>query len=216
MQAVLFDLDGVIIDSHDQHEAAWEQLAKAHGKTLPPNFFKESFGMRNQSIFATLLPWSDDTEVIADLSEEKESFYREILANDGLTPLPGAADLLTQLAEARIPAVLATSTPRSNVGAVMDATGLGHLFLDVICGCDVSNGKPDPEVFLKAAAAASAEPTQCVVIEDAQVGIQAGLSAGCKVLALTTTHPESAITVENPTAISVSLEGVTVDFLREL
>ncbi len=216
MQAVLFDLDGVIIDSHDQHEAAWEQLAETHGKTLPPNFFKESFGMRNQTIFATLLPWSDDETVITELSEEKEAFYRTILADNGLTPLPGAADLLTQLAEADIPAVLATTTPRSNVSAVMDATGLGHLFHDVICGCDVANGKPDPEVFLKAAAAANADPIKCVVIEDAQVGIRAGLAAGCKVLALTTTHPKEAIALENPSVIKASLEGVTVDFLSAL
>jgi len=216
MQAVLFDLDGVIIDSHDQHEAAWEQLAKAHGKTLPPNFFKESFGMRNQSIFATLLPWTNDATEIAELSEEKEALYRKILATSGLSPLPGAADLLSQLAEARIPAVLATSTPRSNVGAVMDATGLGHLFLDVICGSDVANGKPDPEVFLKAAAAANADPAQCVIIEDAQVGIQAGLAAGCKVLALTTTHPKEALAKESPTAIAASLKGVTIDFLSKL
>lgn len=216
MQAVLFDLDGVIIDSHDQHEAAWEQLAKVHGKTLPPNFFKESFGMRNQSIFATLLPWTDDAAEIAELSEEKEAIYRDILVASGLSPLPGAADLLKQLAQAQIPAVLATSTPRSNVSAVMDATGLGHLFLAVISGSDVANGKPDPEVFLKAAAAANADPKQCVVIEDAQVGIRAGLAAGCKVLALTTTHPREAIAKENPTAIAVSLEGVTVDYLSNL
>lgn len=216
MQAVLFDLDGVIIDSHDQHEAAWEQLAKAHEKSLPPNFFKESFGMRNQSIFATLLPWTNDATVIDTLSEEKEALYRAILVETGLTPLPGAAALLDQLAHAGIPAVLATSTPRSNVSAVMDATGLGHRFLDVICGSDVTNGKPDPEVFLKAAAAASADPKQCVVIEDAQVGIRAGLSAGCKVLALTTTHPKDAIAKENPTAICSSLEGVTVEFLSKL
>ena len=216
MQAVLFDLDGVIIDSHDQHESAWEKLAEVHQKPLPQNFFKKSFGMRNQTIFNTLLLWSEDDKAIADLSEEKEAIYREILAETGLYPLPGAKDLLTALAAAGIPAVLATSTPRSNVSAVMDATGLGDLFVDVVCGDDVTNGKPDPEVFLKAAAAANADPVQCVVIEDAQVGIRAGLAAGCKVLALTTTHPEEDIAVENPHAIAASLADVTVEFLKSL
>ena len=214
--AVLFDLDGVVIDSHDQHELAWERLAEKHRRPLLPNFFKESFGMRNQTIFRTLLPWTTDPDKIARLSEEKEEFYREILAKTGLTPLPGAAPLLKELHALGIPAVLATSTPRSNVDAVMRATGLGDYFADVISGCDVENGKPDPEVFLKAAAAANAAPSDCVVIEDAHVGIRAGRDAGCKVLAVTTTHPADSLAADHPTEIVPSLDSITVAHLSAL
>jgi beta-phosphoglucomutase-like phosphatase (HAD superfamily) len=93
------------------------------------------------------------------------------------------------LRTAGIPCAVASSTPRENLDAVMAMTGLGPCFQAMISGSDVTRGKPDPEVFLRAAAALGVPPGNCVVIEDAHVGIDAGLAAGCRVLAVATTHP---------------------------
>ena len=108
-----------------------------------------------------------------------------------------------------IPCAIGTSTPRANVECVLEITGLGGFFQDIAASEDVTRGKPDPEVFLKAAAKLGAEPAGCVVIEDAHVGIRAAKAAGMKALAVTTTHPAESLAPEMPDRIEESL--VTVD-----
>ena len=189
LQAVLFDLDGVLIDSHEQHERAWERWAAELDRALPDGFFKRSFGMRNETIIPELLGWTKDPAEIARLSFRKEELYRREIREYGLVPLPGVVELLDGLHALGIPCAVASSTPRENLDAVMGMTGLGRYFQAILTGSDVSQGKPHPEVFLKAAAALSADPRHCVVIEDAFVGIEAGLAAGCRVLGVGTTHP---------------------------
>ncbi|MFM7181773.1 MAG: HAD family hydrolase [Verrucomicrobiales bacterium] len=193
LQAVLFDLDGVLIDSHEQHERAWELWAAELGRSLPEGFFKRSFGMRNETIIPDLLGWAKEPEEIARFSFRKEELYRCELKERGLSPLPGVIALLEGLSALGIPRAVASSTPRENLDAVMSMTGLGPWFHAIITGSDVSRGKPHPEVFLKAAAAVSADPKFCVVIEDAFVGIDAGLAAGCRVLGVGTTHPVESL-----------------------
>ena len=193
LQAVLFDLDGVLIDSHGQHERAWELWAAEIGLTLPDGFFKRSFGLRNETIMPDLLGLSRDPADIARLSFHKEEIYRREIRERGIAPLPGVVELLEELHVTGIPCAVASSTPRENLDTVMTITGLGPWFRAVITGSDVSHGKPHPEVFLKAAAAVSADPECCVVIEDAFVGIDAGLAAGCRVLGVGTTHPCEAL-----------------------
>jgi HAD superfamily hydrolase (TIGR01509 family) len=193
LRAVLFDLDGVLIDSHEQHERAWEIWAGELGRALPEGFFKRGFGMRNETIIPDLLGWSRDPAEIARLSFRKEELYRSEIRERGLSPLPGVVDLLEQLHALGIPRAVASSTPRENLDVVMTMTGLGPWFQAIVTGSDVSHGKPHPEVFLKAAAALAADPENCVVIEDAFVGIDAGLAAGCRVLGVGTTHPCEAL-----------------------
>lgn len=193
LAAVLFDLDGVLIDSHQQHERAWAVWAAELGRELPDGFFKRSFGLRNETIIPELLGWSRDPAEIARLSFQKEELYRQEIRERGLTPLPGAVDLLEGLHHLGIPCAVASSTPRENLDAVMSMTDLARWFKAIITGSDVRHGKPDPEVFLKAAAAVQADPRQCVVIEDAFVGIEAGLAAGCRVLGVGTTHPYESL-----------------------
>jgi HAD superfamily hydrolase (TIGR01509 family) len=190
---VLFDLDGVLIDSHEQHERAWEIWAAEIGLTLPEGFFKRSFGLRNETIMPDLLGLSRDPVEIARLGFHKEEIYRREIRERGISPLPGVIDLLEDLRDLGVSCAVASSTPRENLEAVMAITGLGPWFQAFITGNDVSHGKPHPEVFLKAAAAVSAAPACCVVIEDAFVGIDAGLAAGCRVLGVGTTHPVESL-----------------------
>jgi beta-phosphoglucomutase family hydrolase len=217
LAAVIFDFDGVVIDSHEAHERSWFALAAELGRELTRETFVSTFGQRNESILP-FLGWADegDRERIQQLGDRKEGLYREILRAEGIEPLPGVVALLEDLAAAGIPRAIGTSTPRANVECVLEITGLGGLFQDIAASEDVSRGKPDPEVFLKAAAKLGAVPFRCVVIEDAHVGIRAAKAAGMKTLAVTTTHPAGSLAPEAPDRIEESLEPVDTAFLRAL
>lgn len=188
---VVFDLDGVLIDSHDQHERSWFQLAAEIDKPLTKEQFKESFGMRNVMCIPHVFHWTapEDHEEIARLGDRKEELYRDLLRADGIAPLPGVVALLQSLSNAGVPFSLGSSTSRKNIEVCFSSTGLDRFFGPFYTGAeDVTRGKPFPDVFLEAAAKIDRRPATCLVVEDAHVGVEAGLAAGMKVLAVTTTH----------------------------
>jgi len=189
----LFDWDGVIIDSSAQHEESWELLAAEIGKPLPADHFIRGFGMKNQVIIPRILGWTTDPEEVNQYSLRKEFLYREIVKERGIEPLPGVRDLLTLLNEHGVPCSVASSTHRENIEVIFDAIGLRRYFRAVVTSEDVSHGKPDPEVFLKSAEKIGRDPRNCVVFEDAHVGIEAGRAAGARVIAVATTHPETEL-----------------------
>lgn len=210
----VFDLDGVLIDSHDQHQRSWFMLAEELGLPLTEEQFKRSFGMRNEQCIPQVFGWAaeDDRAAIRELGDRKESLYRDLLKAEGLDSLPGAAAFLAALAAAGIPASLGSSTPRLNIEVCLALTGLDRYFGPNYTGAeDVSRGKPDPEVFLKAAARIHRDPGRCFVVEDAHVGIQAGRRAGMKTIAVTTTHPAASFAGDSAADWVVgSLEEVSV------
>ncbi len=189
MNGVIFDWDGVVIDSSAQHERSWELLAAELGKPLPEGHFKAGFGKKNQEIIPTILGWTSDPDEVQRMGDRKEVLYRELVRDQGVRVLPGARELLEALRAAGIPRSVGSSTPRSNLEAIFAATGLGGLFDAVVCGDDVKHGKPAPDVFLQAAERLGLTPSDCLVIEDAHVGIEAAHRAGMRVLAVATTHP---------------------------
>ena len=211
----VFDLDGVLIDSHDQHQRSWFLLAEEIGRALTVEQFKRSFGMRNEQVIPLVFGWAaeDDLATIRELGDRKESLYRELLRAEGLDPLPGAAAFLAALAESGIPASLGSSTPRLNIEVCLALTGLDRYFGPNYTGAeDVTRGKPEPDVFLKAAARIHRDPARCFVVEDAHVGIQAGRRAGMKTIAVTTTHPAASFTGESAADwVVASLEEVSVE-----
>ena len=214
MRGVIFDWDGVVIDSSAQHEKSWELLAHEIQKPLPPGHFKAGFGKKNQEIIPNLLRWSNDPEEIRKLGERKEELYRELVREQGVAVLPGARELLEALKNASIPRSVGSSTPRSNLDSIFAATGLDRLFDAVVCGDDVANGKPAPDVFLLAAKRLGLAPADCLVIEDAHVGIEAAHRAGMKVLAVATTN--SLDELGSADSAVPSLVGVTPDFLNQI
>jgi len=214
MRGVIFDWDGVVIDSSAQHEKSWELLAHEIQKPLPPGHFKAGFGKKNQEIIPNLLRWSNDPEEIRKLGERKEELYRELVREQGVAVLPGARELLEALKNASIPRSVGSSTPRSNLDSIFAATGLDRLFDAVVCGDDVANGKPAPDVFLLAAKRLGLDPADCLVIEDAHVGIDAAHRAGMKVLAVATTN--SLDELGSADSAVPSLVGVTPDFLNQI
>jgi len=189
---VLFDWDGVVIDSSSQHERSWELLAAERGLTLPEGHFKAGFGKKNEVIIPAL-GWSSDPYTVCELADRKEELYRSLVAAEGVVVLPGARELLTALKEEGIPRAVGSSTPRGNLDALFAATGLDALFDAVVCGSDVTHGKPHPEVFLAGAQRLALPPSRCVVIEDAFAGIEAARNAGMKVIGVATTHPVESL-----------------------
>jgi len=191
--AALFDWDGVIIDSGAAHKRSWEMLAEEAGLPLPADHFLRGFGMRNEVIIPELLRWTDDPYRVTALSLRKEELYRGLVEQEGIQVLPGVKVYLQSLKDAGVPCVLGSSTHRLNIETILDRIGLRPFFSDIVSSEDVTHGKPDPEVFLKAAAKAGSAPADCVVFEDAHHGILAAKAAGMKAVGVLTTHPGATL-----------------------
>lgn len=192
---IIFDWDGVIIDSSRQHEESWERLADEEGKVLPSDHFTVGFGRKNEWVIPTLLKWTDSPEEIRRLSLRKEALYREVVIEKGLSSLPGVHEFLLRLQAAAVPCCVGSSTHRANIDTSIELLGFEGLFGGIVTAEDVSMGKPDPEVFLKAAAKTGCAPKNCIVFEDAMAGIQAARAGGMKVVGVATTHPAEELSM---------------------
>jgi len=187
-RGAIFDWDGVIINSAEHHEASWERIAAEIGKPLPDGHFKAGFGMKNEVIIPELLKWTTDLGEVQRLSLRKEELYRAVVVERGIVALPGVENWLRTLRDAGIPCVIASSTHRENITTALGVLGLGSYFAAMVTAEDVKRGKPDPEVFLRAAEKIGVTPDRAVVFEDALVGIAAAHAAGMRVAAVTTTN----------------------------
>jgi beta-phosphoglucomutase len=177
-RAVLWDLDGTLADSRDQHWRAWRDAMAAVNRTLTAEQFAATFGQRNDRFLRVWLGNDLSEAQLARFGDEKEARYRTLIEAEGLEPLPGAAPWVRRLNAAGWRQAVASSAPRQNIGIMLRAIGLDDL-LDVFVGAeDVSNGKPDPEIFLTAASRLAVAPSRCIVVEDAAVGIEAAKRAG--------------------------------------
>ena len=185
----IFDWDGVIIDSSWHHEESWERLARELGKPLPPGHFLKGFGRKNEFIIPEILGWSRAAAEIARISLRKEALYREVVAERGIEPLPGVRPWLERLRDAGVPCAIGSSTHRANIDLSLGLIGLGEFFAHIVSAEDVTRGKPDPQVFLTAAARIAREPERCVVFEDALVGLAAARAGGMKCVAVATSNP---------------------------
>lgn len=188
LRAVIFDWDGVVVDSSAHHERSWEIIAMRRGLFLPPDHFKKGFGKKNNIIIPDL-GWATEPAKVEALAKEKEEIYRELVRERGIEPLPGVRELLQSLQDAGIPAAIGSSTERANLDALLDIMDLRRFFQVIVSADDIVHGKPDPSIFLLAAERLGIPPADCLVIEDAHVGIEAARRAGMPVLAVATTHP---------------------------
>ena len=199
MLGAIFDWDGVIIDSSRHHEESWNRLARESGRILPEGHFLKGFGMKNEVIIPGILAWTRDEAEIRALSLRKEVLYREIIREWGLEPLPGVRPFLASLAAAGIPRVIGSSTHRLNITTSLEMLGLAGFFTEtapadlLVTAEDVRQGKPDPEVFLKAADRIGMKPSRCVVFEDAPMGVDAALAGGMKAVGVAGTHGEAVL-----------------------
>ncbi|HEY3663846.1 MAG TPA: HAD family phosphatase [Chthoniobacterales bacterium] len=185
----IFDWDGVIIDSGKLHARSWQMLAAELGKTIAPDSFIRGFGMKSSRIIEEIHGWAKEPSEVARLTNRKEALYRELVGQANIAPLSGVVEWLDRLNAAGIPCAVASSTQRANIDAVLNRIGLQEAFCEIISAEDVVHGKPNPEVFQKAAARLGITPARSVVFEDAHVGIEAAHAADMKVIAVATTHP---------------------------
>jgi HAD superfamily hydrolase (TIGR01509 family) len=190
---VIFDWDGVIIDSSRQHEESWERLAVEEGRLLPPDHFVQGFGKKNEWIIPHLLGWTAERAEIRRLSLRKEALYRAVVVERGLVALPGVREFLEHLAVAGVPCCVGSSTHRENISTILGVLGFEAYFPHLVTAEDVEHGKPHPEVFLRAAEKISRPPDRCVVFEDAYAGIEAARAGGMKVVGVATTHPAEVL-----------------------
>jgi beta-phosphoglucomutase len=180
--AVLWDLDGTLIDTSQHHWLAWTAELASLGRTITRDEFTACFGQRNDTVLRLWIDPAITTEAIEQISESKEERYRQLIMAEGLQLLPGAVIWLERLqAEGRRQA-LATMTGRKNIESIFLVLPIQHYFAAVVTGDEVSQGKPDPEIFLQAARKVDVSPENCVVIEDAPAGIEAAHRAGMKTI----------------------------------
>jgi len=176
-KSVLWDLDGTLVDSEEYHWIAWRDTMAAQGVPLTHQEFLKTFGLRNDAIVPQWIP-NATPERIEQIAVAKEQLYRRLVHDGGLEPLPGARHWTERLAHDGWRQAIASSAPRENVDAVLAVIGLASCFQAIVSAEDVTRGKPDPQVFLTAAARLGSAPAQSIVVEDAPAGIEAATRAG--------------------------------------
>jgi beta-phosphoglucomutase len=181
-RAVLWDLDGTLVDSEEFHWLSWRDTLKPEGVELTYQQFLGSFGQRNDRILTGWLGEGCDPDRIRRIGDAKETEYRRLAHTRGLNPLPGAKEWLIALRAAGWKQAVASSAPALNVKTMLDVLKLDALLDAVVTAEDVTHGKPAPDVFLAAAAKVGVVPSRCVVVEDAAAGVEAGRRAGMRTI----------------------------------
>lgn len=183
IQAVIWDLDGVILDSADEHRRAWKRLAEDEGVVFTDEDFWATFGKRNNDIIPHY--WHvTSAEQLQELADRKEQYFRAFIRETAAF-LPGAEELMRDLHIAGFAQAMASSTPTENIALISQLLGLERYLSAFISGETVARGKPAPDIFLRAAEALNVTPAACVVIEDAVAGVQAAHAAGMSCIAVT-------------------------------
>lgn len=179
IEAVLFDMDGLMFDTERMYQKAWLQAGRQMGVPMEPEIVDRLRG-RNQEGCARVCRevFGEDFDFDAMRTACRALMARWIEEN-GLPVKPGLYELLAELERRGIPAVLATSTTRDSAWGHLQRAKVDRYFLGAVCGDEVSHSKPHPEVFLKAAALAGKDPARCLVLEDSPAGVRAGAAAGC-------------------------------------
>ena len=188
IHALIFDCDGVVVDSNRLHVETWKETAAAHGYPMADPEHIGKCGLRTIAVIRDLLRWPVDEEEAVRLGEEKESRYRECIRAGGIAPIAGVRETLEKAAALGLPCALGSSAPRENARLCLESLGLVPFFKAVVTGEDVERGKPHPDIFLAAARKLGVPPEECLVIEDAPAGVEAAHRAGMRAIALLTSH----------------------------
>ena len=191
-RAVLWDMDGTLVDSEQLHWLSWRETMAEEGIVITHDQFLSSFGQRNDSIIPAWLGAAATPERIRKIEDAKESRFRRLVRDGGISPLPGVADWVQRLNEHSWLQAIASSAPRANVETVLEAVGTAKYFQAIIAAEDVRRGKPDPEVFLVAASRLGVPPDRCIVVEDASAGLEGARRAGMRSIGVNRSSPHLA------------------------
>jgi len=184
--AVIFDMDGTLIDSTEADYLAWKHTFADYGIELTyPDYFP-LLGKRSHDVAATVLNLNE--KQAAEALQKKATYFTEIITQNGISTIPHALDFVAWIRSNKLKTALATSSRNMKMKLVLERTGLLPFFDVLVSGDEVQNGKPAPDIFLMAAERLGIEPAQCLVVEDAVNGVLAAKQAGMQCVAITTTH----------------------------
>ena len=209
---VIFDMDGVLVDSYRAHLRSWRDTAARHGLALTDADFARTFGRTSRDIIRALWPDRFNDAEVAQFDAAKEARYREILAED-FPEMPGASDLIRALHEAGFRLAIGSSGPPENVALVLSRLCEGELFDATVNGTEVAHGKPNPDVFLTAARKLGIPPSRTAVIEDAPAGVEAARRAGAVAVGLLGTAPRERL-AEHADVVVDTLTHLSPDSIR--
>jgi beta-phosphoglucomutase len=180
VQAVLWDMDGTLVDSEDFHWIAWRDTMMNEHVVITHEQFLSTFGQRNDSILLQWLGAAATPAHMESVADAKEEVYRQLVRKNGISALPGAVEWVRRLHEQGWLQAVASSAPRTNVEVVLEALGTSDCFQSIAAAEDVHRGKPDPEVYLTAASRLGVSSDRCIVVEDAVAGIEGARRAGMR------------------------------------
>jgi HAD superfamily hydrolase (TIGR01509 family) len=203
--AVIFDMDGVLVDSYRAHYASWTQLYAELGKQYTESAFAADFGRTSRDILRRTLGDELSDDRLRKLDERKEALFRDVLRAD-FPAMDGAIELIDALAADGFLLAVGSSGPPENIELCLEKLGRGDKFGAVVTGADVTRGKPDPQVFQLAAERLGAAASSCAVVEDAVHGIEAANRAGMASIGLTGTADRDRLAPAD----------LVIDSLREL
>jgi beta-phosphoglucomutase family hydrolase len=213
LEAVLWDLDGVIADTGDYHYRAWRQVFRERGVEFRREDFMRYFGRRHDTIIRFALGDTLTPQEFDSLTEKKQQTYRQMLSGN-IVALPGAVELIRALNASHIKTAIASSAPVPNINIILQGLGITDCFQAIVSGPEVPESKPSPDIFLLAAKKLGARPAGCVVIEDAIAGVTAARRAGMKCVAVTNSHPEDSL--READLVVATLQEVSVGDLKIL
>jgi beta-phosphoglucomutase len=215
--AVIWDVDGTLVDTAELHFRAWCAIARELGRPFTRADFAATFGRRNPEIIHQLFGTHYDETEIAGLGDRKEEYYKAE-AQRGVELLPGVRVLLEGLHAAGFLQAIGSSAPRGNLDLILSLTCTTAFFPAVVSMEDTQRGKPDPQVFLVAADRLGVPPPRCLVMEDAVAGVQAAKAGGMKCIAVAFVghHPEDSLRRAGADRVVKTLEGISVQTVREL
>jgi beta-phosphoglucomutase len=211
--AVLFDMDGVIVDSNPYHKLAFEAFLERHGVFLTDEELKTHvYGRTNQEIMRFIFKEKFTPQQGQVWADEKEAIFRDLYKE--VSPVKGLVAFLQMLKTHAVKTAVGTSAPKLNLDFILEKIDIRQYFYALLHSDDVQFGKPNPEIYLKAAARLNTAPMNCIVIEDSLPGIKAGLDAGMKVIGITTTH--TAEELARAHLVIEDFNGLTIQTLLDL
>jgi len=213
IRGVLFDMDGVLVDSGAAHLESWRVLARRHGRDISDAEFRAAFGCTSREIIRLLWGSELSDAEVQRRDSEKEIAYRDLIRTQ-VPLMPGCCETLAELQNHGLKLAVATSGPPENLELVLREADLTAYFTATVNGRDITRGKPAPDCFLLAARRLGLPPAACVVIEDAPVGVEAGRAAGMPVIALVGTYPPERLRAAGATCVVQSLREITPELLK--
>ena len=205
--AVIWDMDGVIADTGASHCRSWQYAFKKQGIIFTEKDFQRIFGQRNDAIIRGTMGKEISQDEIESIANDKEVYFRGSVKSN-IEPFPGVIALLKTLKTNGIAAAIASSAPLENIQLILAEIGIADYFQAIVFGREVAEGKPSPQVFLKAAQKLGVEPANCIVIEDAVAGVEGAKRAGMHCIAVTNTHKAAGLTRADLVVDSLKKVGI--------